>query len=167
MIKEYTMQDIDELEDFDIPPVSYEVWVLGYDRFDRLTPFEYLVGSFNNPDAAVDRARALAALDLEKEIPDEISYFSIEVETIADGLNAGTIYRRHLENTKPTVDLWIDETDYELTEEGNLKITGSKIKSFKTGYYINISISGRPEAEPILLKVIYKEDTFIICEFID
>ena len=161
------MQDIDELEDFDIPPVSYEVWVLGYNRFDQLTPFEYLVGSFNNPDAAVDRARTLAIPDLEKEVPDEVTYFSIEVETIAAGLPAGTIYRQYLENTKPTVDLWIKETDYELTEEGNLKVTGSKIKSFKTGYYINMSISGRPEAEPILLKVIFKEDNFIICEFID
>lgn len=161
------MQDIDELEDFDIPPASYEVWVLGYDRFDRLTSFEYLVGSFSNPDAAVDRARALAVPDLEKEVPDEVSYFSIEVETVVAGLNAGTIYRRHLENTKPTMDLWIQETDYELTEEGNLKIVVSKVKSFKTGYYINMSISGRPEAEPILLKVILKEDNFIICEFID
>lgn len=161
------MQDIDELEDFDITPPSYEVWALGYDRFDQLTSFEYLVGSFTNPDAAVDRAAALTILNLEKEIPDEIFYFSIEVETIADGLNAGTIYRGHLANTKPTVDLWIKETDYELTEESNLKITGSKIKSLKAGYYINMNISGRPEAEPILLKVILKEDNFIICEFID
>jgi hypothetical protein len=164
------MQDIDELdelEDFDLPPANYEVWVLGYDRFDQLTSFEYLVGSFTNPDAAIDRARTLAVPDLEKEVPDEVTYFSIEVETIAVGLNAGTIYKRHLENTKPTVDLWIEETDYELTEEGNLKVTGSKIKSLKPGYYINISISGRPEAEPILLKVILKEDNFIICEFID
>ena len=167
MIKEYTMQDIDELEDFDIPPVSYEVWVLGYDRFDRLTPFEYLVGSFNNPDAAVNRARTLVIPDLEEEVPDEVSYFSIEVETITAGLPVGTIYKRYLENTKPTVDLWINETDYELTEEGNLKITGSKIKSFKTGYYINISISGRPEAEPILLRVMLKEADSITCEFID
>jgi hypothetical protein len=161
------MQDIDELEDFDIMPASYEVWVLGYDRFDQLTAFEYLVGSFTNPDAAVDRARTLATTDLEKEVPDGVSYFSIEVETVAAGLPTGTIYKRHLENTKPTVDLWINETDYELTEEGNLKITGSKIKSLKAGYYINISISGRPGAEPILLKVILREDNFIICEFID
>jgi hypothetical protein len=161
------MQDIDELEDFDIMPASYEVWILGYDRFDQLTTFEYLAGSFTNPDAAADQARTLAATDLEKEVPDEVSYFSIEVETVVAGLPAGTIYKRHLENTKPTVDLWINEIDYELTEEGNLKITGSKIKSLKPGYYINISISGRPEAEPILLKVLLKEDNFIICEFID
>ena len=161
------MQDIDELEDFEIPPVSYEVWVLGYDRFDQLTSFEYLVGSFTNPDAAIDRVRTLVIPDLEKDVPDEVSYFSIEVETVAAGLPAGTIYKRHLENAKLAVDLWINETDYELTEEGNLKITGSKIKSLKPGYYINISISGRPGAEPILLKVLLKEDNFIICEFID
>ncbi len=164
------MQDIDELEeleDFEIPPVNYEVWALGYDRFDRLTSFEYLVGSFTNPDAAADRARTLAVQDLEKEVPDGVSYFSIEVETVVAGLPAGTIYKRHLENAKLTADLWINETDYELTEEGNLKIIGSKIKAIKPGYYINISISGRPEAEPILLKVLLKEDNFIICEFID
>jgi hypothetical protein len=161
------IDELDELEDFDLPPVSYEVWALGYDRFDKLTPSEFLIGSFINPDAAVDRAKTLAVLDLAEEISDEVSYFSIEVETIAAGLPAGTIYKRHLENVKPTVDLWINETDYELTEEGNLKITGSKIKSLKAGYYINMNISGRPKAEPILLKVLLKEDNFIICEFID
>jgi hypothetical protein len=163
------MQDIDELEeleDFEIPQASYEAWVLGYDRFDRIN-FEYLVGSFDNPDAAVDRASTLAVPDPERDVPDEVSYFSIEVETVVAGLNAGTIYRRHLENTKPTIDLLINETDYELTEEGNLKIIGSKIKELKPGYYINMSISGRPGAEPILLKVMLKEDNFIICEFID
>lgn len=160
------MQDIDELEDFDIPPASYEVWVLGYTRFDVVS-FEYLVGSFTNPDVAIDRAKTITVPDLEKEIPDEISYFSIEVETVVAGLPAGTIYRRHLENTKPTADILINETDYELTEEGNLKITGSKIKSLNTGSYINMSISGRPETEPILLRVMLKENNFIICEFID
>lgn len=158
--------ELDELEDFDIPPVSFEVWVLGYNRFD-IANFEYLIGSFTNPDAAVDRASTLTVPDIDIEIPDEVSYFNIEVETVADGLNAGTVYRRQLENTKPAVDLWINETDYDLTEEGNLKITCPKIKSFKIGYYINMSISGKPETKPILLKVIVKEDNFIICEFID
>jgi hypothetical protein len=161
------IDELDEFDDFEIPPVSYEVWILGYNRFDVLTSFEYLVGSFTNPDAAVDRAKTLSVPELDEKIPDEVSYFSIEVETVAAGLNAGTIYRRHLENTKPTIDIWIKETEYELTEEGNIKITGSNIKSFKTGYYINMSISGKPEAESILLKVIYKEDNFIVCEFID
>ena len=161
------IDELDELDDFEIPPVSYEVWILGYNRFDVLTSFEYLVGSFTNPDAAVDRAKTLSVPELDEKIPDEVSYFSIEVETVTAGLNAGTIYRRHLENTKPTIDIWIKETEYELTEEGNIKITGSNIKSFKTDYYINMSISGKPEAEPILLKVIYKEDNFIVCEFID
>jgi hypothetical protein len=167
MLKEYIMQDIDELEDFDIPPVSYEVWILGYDRFDMLTPFEYLVGSFINPDAAVERAKTVGVPDLEKEIPDEVSYFSVEVETIAAGLPAGTIYRMHLENTKPVVDIWIKEIDYELTEEGNLRIASYKAKAFNAGDYLRARISYKPDAEPILLKVILKEDNFIICEFID
>lgn len=162
------IEDLDELDDFDIPPASYEVWVLGYTRFDTVN-FEFLVGSFTNPDTAVDIAKTLTVPDIakEKDIPDEVSYFSIEVETAVADTNAGTIYKRCLENKKPTVDLWIKETDYELTEEGSLRIVCSKIKSFKVGDYLNISISGRPEAEPILLKVILKEDNFIICEFID
>lgn len=163
------IDELDELEDFDLPPVSYEVWALGYDRFDKLTPSEFLIGSFINPDAAIDRAKNLTVLDITKEynVQDEVSYFSIEVETVTAGLNAGTIYRSCLENTKPAVDLWIKETDYELTEEGNLRITCSKIKPFKVGDYLNISISGRSEAEPILLRVIFKEADSIICEFID
>ena len=162
------MQDIDELEDFDIPPASYEVWTLGYNRFD-VANFEYLVGSFTNPDAAVDRAKALTVLDITKEndIPDEVSYFSIEVETVVADTNAGTIYKRCLENTKPTVDIWIKETDYELTEEGNLRIACPKIKPFEVGDYLNIKLSGRPDAEPILLRIILKEAGSITCEFID
>ncbi len=163
------MQDIDELEDFDIPPASYEVWVLGYTRFDILTNFEYLVGSFTNPDAAVDRAKTLIAQDIVKEniVPDEISYFNIEVETVVADSNVGTIYRRHLENTKPAVDLWINETDYELTEEGNLRIVCPKIKPLKAGDYLNIKISGRPDTEPISLRVMLKDADSITCEFID
>ena len=163
------IDELDELEDFDLPPVSYEVWALSYDRFDKLIPSEFLVGSFTNPDTAVDRAKTLTVPDIakEKDIPDEVSYFSIEVETAVADTNAGTIYKRCLENKKPIVDLWIKETDYELTEEGNLRIVCSKIKSFKVGDYLNISISGRPEAEPILLRVMLKEADSIICEFID
>jgi hypothetical protein len=160
------IDELEELEDFDIPPASYEVWVLGYNRFD-IANFEYLVGSFTNPDAAIDRARTLMVPDIDKDIPDEVSYFSIEVETVVAESNAGTIYRRHLENAKPTVDIWIKETDYELTEEGNLRIVGYKAKAFKAGDYLRARISYKPEAEPILLKVIFKEDNFIVCEFID
>jgi hypothetical protein len=163
------LDELEELEDFDLPPISYEVWVLGHTRFDVLTNFEFLVGSFTNPDAAVDRAKNLTVPDITKEndIPDGVSYFSIEVETVAADTNAGTIYKRCLENTKPAVDLWIKETDYELTEEGNLRIVCSKIKPFKVGDYLNISISSRPETEPILLRVMLKVADSITCEFID
>lgn len=166
-------QDIDELEDFDIPPASYEVWVLGYDRFDMPTGFELLVGSFTNPDAAVDRAKALMVPDIAKEndIQDEVSYFSIEVETAVvlssdEVSNVGTIYRRSLENTKPAVDIHIKDTDYDLTETGNLRIICDIAKRFEIGDYLNVSIIGR-ETPAVLLKVFEKDPWSITCEFID
>jgi hypothetical protein len=135
--------------------------------------FELLVGSFTNPDAAVDRAKALTVPDIAKEndIQDEVSYFSIEVETAVvlssdEVSNVGTIYRRSLENTKPAVDIHIKDTDYDLTETGNLRIICDIAKRFEIGDYLNVSIIGR-ETPAVLLKVFEKDPWSITCEFID
>ena len=160
------MQDIDELEDFNIQPASYEVWVLGYNRFDLPTGFELLTGSFDNPGTAVELAKVLSTADIttRSSVSNDVSYFSIEVETVVFDQNAGTIYKRYLENTKQAVDVKIAEDDYELTEDGNLKLNNS---SFDVGNFINMSIANKTDTKPILLKVIYKEADYIICEFID
>lgn len=167
------MQDIDELDDFDLPSVSYEVWVLGYDRFDVLTNFETLICSFADPDEAVERAEHLSLTDITTAgvVPDTVSYFVIEVETVVpvfiDGIsNVGTIYRRLLENTKPAFDICVNEADYELTTTGDLRITDIE-KNYKVGDYLHLMIKERLGTPPILLRVIQEETASIICEFID
>lgn len=164
------IEDLDELDDFEISPASYEVWILGYTRFDTLTAFEYLVGGFDNPDAAIDRAKSftISSLpELNKELSSEVAYFSIEVETVVDGLNSGTIYKRCLENIHPPINLWISENAYELTEAGNLRIKHKECNKVNVGSYINLNISERPTEDSISLKVIMKDSCSITCEFID
>ena len=164
------LEDLKELDDFEISPASYEVWVIGYTRFDIPTTFEYLVGSFINPDAAVDRAKSftLSSLpELDNEVSNKIAYFSIEVETVVIGSNAGTIYKRSLENKPLSVNVWIHETDYVLTDDGNIKIKTIKGDSFNIGSYLALSISEKPMIEPISVKVLTKDTTSITCEFVD
>lgn len=106
------VDDIDEIpEDTE---VSYEVWAIGYDADKNITDTEMLVGEFDNPDEAVEKAKNLSLADIVhqaaeehdgSESTNEVAYISIEVETTvankADDeiMNIGTIYQR---------ELWID-----------------------------------------------------------
>lgn len=106
------VDDIDEIpEDSE---VSYEVWAIGYDADKNITDAEMLVGEFDNPDEAVEKAKTLSLADIIHQAAEEqngsestndVAYISIEVETTvaneADDeiMNIGTIYQR---------ELWID-----------------------------------------------------------
>jgi hypothetical protein len=106
------VDDIDEIpEDSE---VSYEVWAIGYDANKNITDAEMLIGEFNNPDEAVEKAKTISLADIlhqaaeehdGSEPIDDVAYISVEVETTvaneADDeiFNIGTIYQR---------ELWID-----------------------------------------------------------
>jgi hypothetical protein len=163
------IDELDELEDFDIVPAKYELWVLGYDSFDRPTGFSTLVNTFENPDEAISVATRITLTDLlNKEGVETCDYLVIEVDTVImldEQANAGTIYKRYLEFEKPAIDLRLTFADYELTELCDLKIKGTIADPFKVGDYLNAIVG--EERTPVRLKVYSKETNFILCEFID
>ena len=168
------MNELEELDDFELSTVSYEVWVTGYDQFDLATDFEILIGSFIDPDAAVDRARTLSEVDIAaaSSIPDNLSYFNIEVDTVVsisagEVSGVGIIYRRALPRTRPSVDIWIKETDYELTESGNLRVVSDVCSKYEIGAILCINMIGMDNVLPFTVKIINKEPCAIVCEFID
>ena len=105
----------EDIEDFDEnTEVTYEVWAIGYDADKNITDTEMLIGEFDNPDAAVEKAKNLSLADIVQQASEEydgteptadVAYISVEVETVVadeaddDLMNIGTIYQR---------ELWID-----------------------------------------------------------
>ncbi len=105
----------EDIEDFDEnTEVTYEVWAIGYDADKNITDTEMLIGEFDNPDAAVEKAKTLSLADIVQQASEEydgseptadVAYISVEVETVVadeaddDLMNIGTIYQR---------ELWID-----------------------------------------------------------
>lgn len=166
------MQDIDELEDFDIPAVRYELWATGYTDENAPAGFEVLLKEFSDPDDTVAAAEQINLADIISH-GDTLgcTYFNIEVATVvaveAEGLlDSGIIYRRAIANTTPVADLQLEYLDYELDFSGNLIIRGDKVSKFKVGDYFNVIVSACV-SRPALLKVKEKTADFILCEFID
>ena len=105
----------EDIEDFDEnTAVTYEVWAIGYDADKNITDAEMLIGEFDNPEVAVEKAKNLSLADIVQQASEEhdgseptadVAYISIEVETVIadeaddDLMNIGTIYQR---------ELWID-----------------------------------------------------------
>ena len=97
------------LDDFDAQNAWYEVWAIGYEG-EEVTDTEILLGSFEDPDSAVQYAAIIHLSDITKQmqegILDEVSLdnvdcLSIEVETVVNcegeeegTMNVGTIYAR-------------------------------------------------------------------------
>jgi hypothetical protein len=191
------VEDIDDIpEDAE---VLYAVWALGYNKDDDITDTEVLVGEFTNPDEAVACAENLTikAIDeLGYEKPDnDTAYFSVEVETVVgdpddeDGgtMNIGTIYKRDLwidgeYGSEDCLEEMLDELvevdpiiaitaeDYELLEDGALKVRCDLLKGFNKNDYLRLQFVGEPESVPVLTykimsKVIYEDGDYYHLEF--
>ena len=98
MNNEELMQYIlEDLEDFpEDSPVTYEVWALGYDRFEAITDSELLLAEFSNPDKAVEYAKQITLADIVHKASEEntgieptidLDHISVEVETVVDEVN--------------------------------------------------------------------------------
>ena len=76
------------MEDTDPPDVSYEVWALGYDAEDFCTDVELLLGTYDNKEEAIEKAKSFNSLDdVKKATSDDLGlaegdYVNILVETI-------------------------------------------------------------------------------------
>ena len=190
------VEDLDDIpEDTE---VCYEVWALGYTADEDCTEDEVLIGEFTDPDEAVacaEKATIEQINELGFGKPDPTTaYFSIEVETVIedsddeDGgtMNLGTVYSR---------ELWIDgeygseeetgleddeesdiedpivavcKDDYELLEDGTLKLSAKFMKGFNKNDYIRVQFIDEPDAARlpyrIVSKVIYADGDYYHCE---
>lgn len=83
------MEDLEEdIEDADPIDVRYEVWALGYDAKDFCTDVELLLGTYDNKEEAIEKAKSFNSLDdVQKATTDDLgladgNYVNILVETI-------------------------------------------------------------------------------------
>ena len=101
------MEDLEEdMEDTDPTDVRYEVWALGYDANDFCTDVELLLGTYDNKEEAIEKAKSFGHLDdVKKVTPDDLelvdgAYVNIVVETIKNddptNSNIDTVFIRVL-----------------------------------------------------------------------
>lgn len=184
----------EDLEDFDADtPVSYEVWAIGYDEDEIITDSEMFVAEFDDPDEAVTYIKNLTLADIVHKAAEdpvgvvdyeEVKRISVEVETVVDEkeegtMNVGTIYKRDLwvdgeygsEEDVPGYDEDIVTTcagDYELLDDGTLKIKASFMQGFNKNDIIRIKFIDENDtcALPykIMSKVIYEDGDYFHCE---
>ena len=86
---EEDMEDLEEdMEDTDPRDVRYEVWALGYDANDFCTDVELLLGTYDDREEAIEKAKSFNSLDdIKKATSDDLGladgdYVDIVVETI-------------------------------------------------------------------------------------
>ncbi len=190
-IKDMTNEDI---EDFDLSSdVTYEVWAIGYDSDSRITDADMLIGEFKDPDKAVEKAKTVTLADIihqaheedtGEEPKNDVAYLSIEVETVVDDdddgtMNIGTIYKR---------ELWIDgeygddanlpsygdfhqfvplaDGEYTLKENGNIEVPCELLADYNKNDYVQIQYSSE-QGQPILTYKIISKTTAgnYECEF--
>jgi hypothetical protein len=162
--------------------LTYEVWALGYD--EDITEVEILLGSFEDPDVAVQYASIVQLADIEEVIRenyldeymlDGLTYLSIEVETVIacedddSTMNVGTVYNRTIQ-LKTDEDLCITSADYEVLETGELKVAKKLLADYNKNDCIKVLFADK-ENKPILTykiisKVIYEDGEYYHLEFI-
>ena len=175
-IDEILENDIEITEDSE---VSYEVWALGYD--EDIIDVELLLGTFEDPDDAVQYASIIKLADIEEYIREEhldeylfdgLDCLSIEVETVVDSddtmMNVGTIYTRSIQ-LEPNEDISITKNDYEVLETGEIKISKKLLKDFNKNDVIKVMFADE-EGKPVLphkimSTVIYQDGEYYHLEF--
>ena len=105
-IKEDTEDLEEDMEDTDPIDVRYEVWALGYDAKDFCTDLELLLGTYDNKEEAIKKARSFEHLDdVKKVTSDDLElaagdYVNIVVETIKNNdptnTNIDTVFLKTL-----------------------------------------------------------------------
>lgn len=103
---------VEDLDDFsEDTKVTYEVWAIGYRRDCLVDGTELLLLDFTDPDEAIRYSRDLTLADVVQKAWEEsddeaypvetVDYISIEVETVIDDnengtMNIGTLYKKDL-----------------------------------------------------------------------
>ena len=190
-LAKFIAEDLDEIpEDAE---VTYELWAIGYNADGAVTDSEMFIAEFKDPDAAIEFAKKVTMADIVHQAAeehdgstpaDDVAYISLEVETVVDEdedgtMNIGTIYKR---------DLWIDgeygdeedapedeysevvpvtAKDYRLLEDGSLEIDCDILKNFNKNDMVQIWFTDEDHKSILTYKIISKTTgNKFICEFI-
>jgi hypothetical protein len=176
---------VEDLDDFaENAPVTYEVWAIGYDSEDSVTEAESFFASFDDPDEAIEYARRITLSDIihmtsgEIETEFEISYISVEVETVVEedeeSYNVGTIFKTPVwvsDEEGPNEEyrniIKFDNDAYELLEDGSIKVSCDVLKDFNKNDTIQIMYVEEDNQPIMTYKIISKTtDNCFICEFV-
>lgn len=186
------MKDMNDIvnnlvEDLEIPediPVAYEVWAIGFDEEANMTGASMVLGTFSDPDQAVEYAKSVTLAEVVNRAADEdygdltydTHFISIEVETVVPSddeeelnMNVGTVYKKLIkiyEETPEFVEL--TRADYEIIEEsGYLQIPCALLKNYNKNDEFTALFVDEEQPWPITYKIISKTtDGYFICEFV-
>lgn len=191
----YVTEDIEDFDDNAV--VTYSVWAIGYNQDSCVTDTDMFIGEYTDPDEAIEKAKALTLADIIHQASEEddgtrpeetITYISIEVETVVeDGeegtMNVGTIYKRELwidgeygtdDNAPAVTEEYEDvvimhDDEYELLEDSTLKVKCEILKNFNKNDTVQIMFADE-NGSPILTykiisKAIYGDGDYYHCDF--
>jgi len=180
----HIVEDLDDFEEDTV--VSYEVWAIGYDPEDNVTDAETYFASFDDPDEAIEYAQKITLPDIICMTPDDdtesdydISYISVEVETVVkedeESYNVGTIFKNPVwlsdeegpEYDEVTAIVEVSSSDYELLEDGSIKIDRELLEDYNKNDTIQVRYIDEDNQPVMTYKIISKTtDNSFICEFI-
>jgi len=91
--------DLNEIDDFEIKPATYQVWMLGYTEAEAITDFEVLVNESKDAERMVEYAKKFVdekRYESSMPFPPEVAYIEVLVETVVDlgnyESNEGTLF---------------------------------------------------------------------------
>ncbi len=180
---------VEDLEDFDEHEnITYEVWAIGYNQEGAVSGAELLINSFADPDVAVKFAANITLAEIVHQAADEddnkefdiqLSHISVEVETVVDDenegtMNIGTIYRKDIYLDE---ELEADEVEYEvvslteknykLCDDGNIEVPCVLLSQFNKNDQVQFVFDDEDNKPVLTYKIISKtSDDKYICEFI-
>lgn len=172
--------DIDEIPAY--AEVTYEVWAIGHDEEDKVADAgaEMLLGTFEDPDLAVNYAKAITLADVvhmsavdEYEAENPVHYISIEVETVVlddeEGtMNIGTVYRKVIEVFKEEPEcVFLSDSDFELLEDNNIMVSCELLSGHSKNDSFVAVFKDDNHSFPMAYKIISKTTSGrYICEFV-
>lgn len=190
-LAKFIAEDLDEIPED--AKVTYELWAIGYNADGAVTDTEMFIAEFKDPDAAIEFAKKLTMADIVHQAAEEhdgstpadnVTYISLEVETVVDEdedgtMNIGTIYKRELwidgeygdEEDAPEDEysevVPVTAKDYRLLEDGSLEIDCDILKNFNKNDMVQIWFTDEDHKSILTYKIISKTTgNKFICEFI-
>lgn len=179
-LSSYVTEDLEDFDDTAV--VTYAIWAIGYDADSCITDTEMYLGEFVDPDLAVEKAKALtladiihlAAEDDDSEPNEDVAYVTIEVETVVDdeeegSMNVGTIFKKDIwlyEEPDDEELIHVKDNEYVLDEDGNLIISCDQFNHLNKNDRIKVMYDDEDNT-PVLTYTIKSKttDNKFICEF--